>query len=142
MYGFGERVYHPEAVTAVKEELMQRRGVAIIFFATVSTMEETSPEGDCFNPYTCAHYCYDREEGNHAVCIAGWDDSYSRENFTPGHQPPADGAFIVKNSWGGKDSPFPDYNDEYGVDGTGYFYLSYYEPKKSTISEPRRSNFL
>ena len=48
---------------------------------------------------------------NHAVCIVGWDDTYSRENF---HETPDyDGAWIVKNSWG----------DEWGDEG--YYYVSY-----------------
>ncbi len=51
--------------------------------------------------------------GGHAIALVGWDDTYSRENFTV--QPPGDGAFIVKNSWG------PGWGDD------GYFYLSYYD---------------
>lgn len=49
---------------------------------------------------------------NHAVLIVGWDDNYSKSNFgTPA--PSADGAFIVKNSWG------PDWGEN------GYFHVSY-----------------
>lgn len=70
-------------------------------------------EGD--NP-TWAQYTYDaKEEINHAVCIVGWDDNYSKSNFVEGHQPPKDGAWIVRNSWG----------NDWGIDG--YFYLSYYD---------------
>ena len=52
---------------------------------------------------------------DHAVTIVGWDDNYDVSNFLPEKQPPANGAWIVRNSWG----------DNYGNDG--YFYLSYYD---------------
>ena len=52
---------------------------------------------------------------DHAVVIVGWDDNYAVENFPADHQPPAPGAWIVRNSWGSA------YGDE------GYFYLSYYD---------------
>ena len=50
---------------------------------------------------------------NHAVIIVGYDDTYPASNFMEGHEPPADGAWIIRNSWG----------TNYGNDG--YFYLSY-----------------
>ncbi len=72
------------------------------------------------NKSTYALYAYEYEKENHGVCVVGYDDNYSKSNFTEGHQPPEDGAFIVKNSWGS------------GWGNSGYFYLSYWD---KTISE-------
>ncbi|MBQ1327446.1 MAG: hypothetical protein IIY49_05345 [Eubacterium sp.] len=57
-------------------------------------------------------YYYDGEEKpNHDVVIVGWDDNFSKDNFSI--KPQRDGAFICKNSWG----------EGFGEDG--YFYVSY-----------------
>ncbi len=48
---------------------------------------------------------------NHAVTLVGWDDYYSRNNFST--KPAHDGAFLVKNSWG------TSWGDE------GFFWISY-----------------
>ncbi len=51
--------------------------------------------------------------GGHAICIVGWDDNYSASNFNK--TAPANGAFLVRNSWG------TSWGD------SGYFYVSYYD---------------
>jgi C1A family cysteine protease len=66
--------------------------------------------------YNASYYpflVYDSLHPNHAVGIVGWDDNYSKENFTI--VPPANGAFIIKNSWGT------------GWGEEGFFYISYYD---------------
>jgi C1A family cysteine protease len=68
---------------------------------------------DHFNSSTDALYYSGTGSPDHAVAIVGWDDNYSRYNFSA--TPPGDGGFIVRNSWG----------STWG-DG-GYFYVSYYD---------------
>ena len=53
---------------------------------------------------------------NHQVSIVGWDDDYSKDNFS--ERPEIDGAFICLNSWGE------------GWGQNGFFYVSY-----DTLSE-------
>lgn len=123
---------------AVKSELLQGRGVSVIFAADASRPgQEPNPDG-YMNYETWAHYTHTDASPNHAVCIVGWDDEYSRENFVEAHQPPADGAWIVKNSWGSETdcTTLPDGRpfgkNAWGVVDdqgrhTGYFYISYYD---------------
>lgn len=113
---------------------MDGRGVEVTFCADNSLPGQTAPE-KYINTATWAHYTYDIDaSATHAVTIVGWDDTYSKSNFLTGHQPPDDGAWIVKNSWGSKDVEFPHYSKNgWGVDGGGYFYLSYYDMSIDTL---------
>lgn len=64
-------------------------------------------------------YCSNRGgEYNHAICIVGWDDNYSRNNFVDNEairckRPEQNGAWLVRNS--------------NCLENDGYFWMSYYE---------------
>ena len=129
-----------DAVAAIKRELYAGRGVSISFWADESMPGQAASKNGYMNQSTWAHYTYNDMPTNHGVCIIGWDDTIARDAFNddPAKQPPADGAWIVKNSWGseteysttesGQTIGYKDWgivNDE--GKHTGYFYLSYYD---------------
>lgn len=89
-------------VSNVKEMIRQYGSVAISMYYD---------EGRYYNKTTHAYYNNAYSSVNHAVQIIGWDDSYSRYNFSK--TPSADGAWLAKNSYG----------ESFG-DG-GYFWISY-----------------
>jgi C1A family cysteine protease len=65
---------------------------------------------------TNSYYDPNADGENHGVDIVGWDDAYPASDFGASwQQPPGDGAFLVRNSWG----------ESFG-DG-GYFWVSYYD---------------
>ncbi|MDD5132464.1 MAG: lectin like domain-containing protein [bacterium] len=66
-----------------------------------------------YNSTNHSYYYNGSQVSDHCVAIVGWDDNYSRNNFTT--VPPGNGAFIVKNNWG----------TTWGEEG--YFYVSYYD---------------
>jgi C1A family cysteine protease len=72
-------------------------------------------EDSSYRASTASYYYSGSSQANHAITIVGWDDSYDRSRFSP--QPPGNGAFVVKNSWGSN------WGDN------GYFYVSYYDTK-------------
>lgn len=116
--------YDPAGTAAIKLELAAGRGVQIGVRQDAS--EQGFSDEQYLNKETWAHYTYTHQTANHAVEIVGWDDTYARANFVEGHRPPADGAWIVKDSRGAADRDFPNHG-KWGIDGTGYFYLSYYD---------------
>ena len=101
--------YNPEATALMKEQLLQKRSVALGFFADDSRPWDTGKDGHYINTETWAHYTYDPVAPNHAVVIVGWDDNYSREKVMEGGEwtdaigtvhtqvrPPADGCKLTR----------------------------------------------
>jgi hypothetical protein len=119
-------VYCDAGTWAIKNELMKGRAVSIAYMAEVF-MPGDDPDEPAYlhisgsDPAVYAHYTYDQQVANHAVCVVGWDDAFPASAFGDAHQPPADGAWIVRNSWGA----------DWGMDG--YFYLSYYDKSISDV---------
>lgn len=119
----GGYLYNPAGTAAIKEQLLNKRGVEIGFCAdTSSPNQELGEDGQFLSTKNWAQYTWRADFANHAVEIVGWDDNYPRENFPEDHQPPEDlfpegrregatgggnGAWLVKNSWGSGEEQFP-----------------------------------
>lgn len=70
----------------------------------------------CYNGFNYYYGTTGTSIGGHAVAIVGWDDNYPATNFTARNgNPPGNGAFIMRNSWGT------------GWGQSGYYYISYYD---------------
>ena len=67
---------------------------------------------DAWN-YGGVAFCSNDRYIEHYVTVVGWDDTYETKHFSS--RPAADGAWIIKNSWGT------------GWGAGGYLYLSYYD---------------
>ena len=96
-------------IDIIKIHLMKYGGIRTVV---------ASPDGENSGGYNRANFAQNyvlnsNSRGGHAVCIVGWDDNYSKNNFTT--IPEGNGAFIALNSWG----------TSFG-DG-GYYYISYYD---------------
>ena len=129
--------YNPDGTAAIKDMLMANRAVQIGFCADTSIPSQEIGDGEYISR-NWAHYTDDSEaDPNHAVTIVGWDDNYPKENFIEGKQPPENGAWLVKNSWGSEEEAFPNKGPGWGLENeegvhTGYFWLSYYDESLST----------
>ena len=135
-----EYLYNAEGTAAIKDQLLKKHAVAIGFHSDSPEVWEDGGECEYLNTVTWAHYTWQRGVNtppNHAVTIIGWDDNYPAANFLEGHQPPENGAWLVRNSWGSGANEFPDRAtgmwglptdpDDPSKGGSGYFWLSYYD---------------
>ena len=97
-------------IEMIKKTVFKYGGVQSSLYTSLSYSTSSSYY---YNKDTYA-YCYIGEEKpNHDIVIIGWDDNYSKNNFTM--EVEGDGAFICRNSWGEK------FGDQ------GNFYVSYYD---------------
>ena len=136
----GKPEYNPEATEAIKNQLLNKRAVCVSICASHSRPGEVddSDIGKIWAQYTLT------STQNHVVTIVGYDDNFPKTLFQDERQPPENGAWLVKNSWGADTSDFPDngYSHWGLLEGedraggnytpvsnkhTGYFWISYYD---------------
>lgn len=80
---------------AIKEAIFKYGAVQSSVYMKLWSKTKTSTY---YNAETYAYYYNGKQEVNHDILIIGWDDNYSKENFTI--TPKQDGAFLCLNSWG------------------------------------------
>lgn len=108
---------HSESgILAVKQALLAYNSVAVMYNHYDGNMQNKDGQYYYYNNPGTATV-------NHTVTIVGYDDSVEKTNFASGNhsEPPLDGAFLAKNSWG----------ENWG--NQGYFWISYCD---STLYDP------
>ena len=93
-------------------------GVSMTITTTIPNSNQYSSV--CYKSSNYSSYCGTKEQADsapvHQMIIVGWNDNYSKNNFKI--TPPANGAWIVRNSW----------SNNYGdPNNNNYFYISYYD---------------
>ncbi len=109
------RIIASKDIAAIKEAVFKYGGVQTSLY---SSLKNASSSSKYYNRNTNS-YCYiGTTKPNHEVVIIGWDDNYSKDNFSIPLE--GDGAFICQNSWG----------ESFGDNGV--FYVSYYDTNIGT----------
>ena len=109
------RIIASKDIAAIKNAVFKYGGVQTSLY---SSMQNPMAASGHYNSATNS-YCYiGTAKPNHEVVIIGWDDNYSKDNFSVPLE--GDGAFICQNSWG----------SEFGENGI--FYVSYYDTNIGT----------
>lgn len=108
-----EKTYTYEEVCALRKIIKQHildYGAVTAYTCSGSIQSYSNP--DIINAK--AYCCKDpKANPDHAVTIIGWDDNYSKDNFTGQYKPSKNGAYLVLNS----------YSDKYFENG--YLWISY-----------------
>lgn len=78
----------------VKKQIMEHGAVGIMYYHDNYSLGWN----DSIASYT--YHDDDYSGGGHAVMVVGWDDDFSKDNFTAASKPENDGAWLVRNSWG------------------------------------------
>ncbi|MBR4455285.1 MAG: hypothetical protein IKS32_03570 [Solobacterium sp.] len=97
-------VINPDQIDGIKQAIIDHGGVAASMFAASGYYSKK------YNSYLC-----DVKSMNHGVMLVGWDDSFPKDHFAK-FTARDNGAWLVRNSWGGQ-----------GYEYSGYFWMSYYD---------------
>ena len=109
------RIIASKDIAAIKNAVFKYGGVQTSLYSSIQNPTSSNAH---YNRATNS-YCYiGTAKPNHEVVIIGWDDNYSKTNFSVPLE--GDGAFICQNSWG----------NEFGDNGV--FYVSYYDTNIGT----------
>ncbi len=103
--------YDHDKQDEIKWAVYQHGGVSTSIYANISTSNLS--KSTYYNKKENSYYYGGNKEPNHDVVIIGWNDNYSKDNFS--EPVPGDGAFVCQNSWGAS----------FGEKGV--FYVSYYD---------------
>ncbi|MBE5942478.1 MAG: hypothetical protein E7264_08080 [Lachnospiraceae bacterium] len=117
-YRVASTYFYDYDVNTVKQAIMNHGAVAIGFYMD-QVCYWSDDKKSYYSPVPQSPHSH---AGGHAVTIVGWDDNYSKYNFSYGYQPSNNGAWIVKNSYG------PNISDG------GYIYISYEDKSISQLA--------
>ncbi len=113
---------NPAYINVMKNDLIEHGALAMSF--CLDTGKKIGAVDEFTNVDTGGRFVNRHFTSNHMATVVGWDDTFSASNFT--NTPSGDGAWIVKNSYGSLESPAGNVYP-WGIDNTGYIYVSYYD---------------
>ena len=114
---FIEKISSNLDIEAIKGWISEGGAVDASFFSDISAYSKTKGKNAAYYQTTI------KSATNHEIAIVGWDDNFSVKNFGSRYTPSGNGAWLAKNSWGSD------------VLEDGYFWISYYEPSLSYITQ-------
>lgn len=112
--GDNKHIYSASEVTEIrnmiKDHIVKYGAVSAVTAGNQAQFYSNKSNAFKSKAYFCNSNSYVRD---HAVTIVGWDDSYSRDNFTGAAKPKNNGAYICLNTYGTENFD------------KGYIYISY-----------------